>query len=106
MINEDEWELVRQSARPRFGSTGMGLIRISLLFGSAAIALALIATPMLEKIGGSEKPLAVRASLGVDPISTGAIGNGGAYTIRRSVLQASPTSTCVIRQNGTRSGDC
>jgi len=106
MVHNDEWDLVRQSARPRFGNAGMGLIRISLLFGSAAVALALIAAPMLEKIGGSENAALARASLGVDTMSTGAIANGRAYTVRRSVLQPSPNSTCIIRQNGTRIGDC
>jgi hypothetical protein len=77
-----------------------GALRIALLFGSAAVALALIAVPLLEG-RVSDRPAG-----GVDLMSTGSIGTGETYTIRRSVLQSSPDAVCVIRSDGTRSGDC
>jgi hypothetical protein len=95
MNTENELDLVLG----RQGS-GMGALRIALLFGSAAVALALIAVPLLE--GRSPDRLAS----GIDLMSTGSIGRGEIYTIRRSVLQPSPDAVCVIRADGARSGDC
>ena len=51
-----------------------GALRITLLFGSAAVALALIAAPLLE--GRS----ADRLAGGVDTMSTGSIAARPAYT--------------------------
>ena len=80
-----------------------GALRITLLFAAAAVALALIAAPLLES--GSGQGFARNA--GLDMTSTGSIGGGGAsYTIRRSVLQSSPDAVCIIRGDGARSGDC
>lgn len=97
--------------RPVTGFPGIGLLRPTLLFGTAAIALALMIVPMLDSgesrgIGGSvaqNNPFPGN----LDLTTTGSVGGGGgAYVIRRSVLQASPDSVCVIRANGRRSGDC
>jgi hypothetical protein len=77
-----------------------GAVRIALLFGSAAVALALIAVPLLEGRNSD------RLAGDIDSMSTGSIGRGEAYTIRRSVLQSSPDAVCVIRSDGARSGDC
>lgn len=98
------------SSRRGLANAGMGLLRLTLLFGSAAIAIALILTPIVakhaEKLAYSDRPV-----VGVDHMSTGSIsggpnGSGTGYTIRRSVLQNDPSSVCVIRQNGSRSGNC
>jgi len=78
---------------------GMGAVRVALLFGSAAVALALILTPLLDRRTRDT------ASYGLDPVATGSIPDR-VYTIRRSVLQPSPDATCIISQNGTRSGAC
>ncbi|WP_353644590.1 hypothetical protein [Mesorhizobium sp. WSM2239] len=78
-----------------------GALRITLLFGAAAVALALIAAPLLEGRSGF---FARNAS--VDLMSTGSIGGTTSYTIRRSVLQSSPDAVCIIRSDGVRSGDC
>jgi hypothetical protein len=44
---------------------------------------------------------------GIDDIATGSIKKGGSvYTIRKSVLQPSPESVCVIKTSGQRIGDC
>jgi hypothetical protein len=79
-----------------------GALRITLLFGAAAVALALIAAPLLESRGG----LGFVGSAGLDMTSTGSIGGTNSYTIRRSVLQSSPDAVCIIRADGSRSGDC
>lgn len=95
--NESDW--VRGAHRARLEELGMGALRITLLFGSAAIALALIAVPLLDSRINS-------TPAGIDYTSTGSISRAGIYTLHRSVLQPSPNSVCVIRQDGTRRGDC
>jgi hypothetical protein len=104
---ENEWDVVRNDRWPA-GSTGMGLLRVTLLFGSAAIALALIIAPIAER--RTRSYLAQGGSpAGIDEMSTGSIGSTGyrgEYTIRQSVLQSSPHTVCVIRDNGQRIGDC
>ena len=49
-----------------------------------------------------------RVATALDPLTTGAVKNGKAaqYTIRRSVLQQTPDSVCVISNRGIRTGDC
>ena len=102
MNREQEWDEIRKSRPSALGVAGMGLLRVTLLFGSAAVALALIIAPLAETYGGSDTAKAG----GLDMTSTGSIGQRGAYTIRRSVLQPSPDSICIIRANGARRGDC
>jgi hypothetical protein len=93
----------------------MGALRITLLFGSAAVALALILTPIAVK--QTEKMMYASHPVGVDMMSTGSIGgslgagtigqrSANSYTVRRSVLQPAPNSVCIIKQNGMRTGDC
>jgi hypothetical protein len=79
-------------------------VRVALLFGSAAIALALFATSYL----GSERwdEMAVSDPGGLDPMTTGSVRTANRYIIRKSVLQDSPDAVCIIRPNGTSSGDC
>jgi len=83
---------------------GMGAVRVALLFSSAAIAIALILTPILER---RTRNVAIYGPE-LDRISTGSIdsGKGDVFTVRRSVLQPSPDAVCVIRGDGTRSGAC
>ena len=109
-MSRNEWGRSRAGRRTGLVNAGMGALRLSLLFGSAAIALAMILTPIVakqtERLAQSDRSFA-----GVDMMSTGSIspGNqrsGSTYIVRRSVLQADPNAVCVIRQNGTRSGAC
>lgn len=100
----DDWDAIRPQRGSTVFNAGMGLLRITLLFGSAAVALALIAVPLLDN--DRSQQVAHDAFIGIDHTSTGSIGGAGTYTVRRSVLQSSPDSVCVIRQNGRRSGDC
>jgi hypothetical protein len=78
---------------------GTGGLAMALLLGSAAIALALVLPPIAERLIHPQ-------STGLDPTITGSTENQAYYTIRRSILQPSPDSVCIIRANGQRSGDC
>src|SRR4030095_3585220 len=77
---------------------GMGLLRITLLFGSAAIALALIIAPFADR--GSQAVVDYSTGRYIDEIGTGSIRKPApatsTYTVRRSVLQRSPNAVCVI----------
>ncbi len=108
MQPEDDWELSRGRGWD-FASAGAGILRATLLFGTAGIALALILTPLLDNGGDDYLAQSDFFDPGVDRTvtgSTGATGYKGGYTIRRSVLQESPDAICVIRNNGARSGAC
>lgn len=82
----------------------MGVLRLTLLFGSAAVALALIATPFLD--GQTRSQTARDGFPGLDMTATGSISHRSTYTVRRSVLQADPGGVCIIRSDGKSSGDC
>jgi hypothetical protein len=101
MMPEDEWNAIRRRRAPLFGVAGMGMLRVALLFGSAAVALALILAPMADRYDKSQ----FVGLDGIDFMATSSTGNRNAYTIRRSVLQA-PGSVCIIYASGRRSGDC
>jgi hypothetical protein len=103
MSLEKDWDSIRPERVFRAGEAGMGVLRITLLFGSAAIALALLATPLLDR--GAQRFARNTYPSGLDMTSTGSIGRT-TYTIRRSVLQPSPDSVCIIGNNGRHSGDC
>lgn len=102
----DDWE----QPRPRRGwgasGAGMGVLRLALLFGSAAVALALIITPFVAR--QAERMPGAASTRGLDTMATGSIGqrNPVSYTIRRSVLQGSADAVCVIHPDGTSIGDC
>ncbi|CDX14436.1 conserved hypothetical protein [Mesorhizobium sp. ORS 3324] len=105
MSIERDWDSIRPDRSFRAADAGMGILRITLLFGSAAVALALIATPFLDSQTRSQSVRDGFAS-GLDMTSTGSIGRHDTYTLRRSVLQPLPSSICVIRNDGSRHGDC
>ncbi|SFI83521.1 hypothetical protein SAMN04515648_1947 [Phyllobacterium sp. CL33Tsu] len=97
---------------PRLSGTlmnaGTGLLRITLLFGSAAIALALIIAPLADR--GSQSVVDYSAGRSLDEMATGSIRKDDpstkTYTIHRSVLQRSPNAVCIIKSDGSQSGDC
>lgn len=99
MAGENDWDGGR--AARAFASGGVSVLRVTLLFGSAAVAFALILTPMAENFSRSKE-----SPFGIDTMQTGSISRHDSYTIRKSVLQPSPSSICVIRSNGQRAGDC
>jgi hypothetical protein len=101
MTPENEWDVIKSRSGPLLGAAGMGMLRVALLFGSAAAALALILAPAADRYSRAQ----VVGIDGVDLMATGSIGKANAYTIRKSVLQE-PGAICIIRDNGARSGDC
>lgn len=100
MTHDGEWEAIRGRQAPWLGVAGTGMLRIALLFGSAAVALALILTPLAARHSRTNLVIG-----GLDHTATGAIGDRASYTIRRSVLQDAG-AVCIIRADGRRSGDC
>jgi hypothetical protein len=106
MSMRDEWSGPHSSGHWTLGMASMGALRLTLLFGSAAVALALILTPIADRHISSSPPSQSAMSPGLDFMTTGTVRYRGTYTERRSVLQPSPNSVCIIRDNGMRSGDC
>ncbi|RUX06216.1 MULTISPECIES: hypothetical protein [unclassified Mesorhizobium] len=104
MSLDREWDSIRPERGFRAADAGMGVLRIALLFGSAAVALALIATPFLDSQTRSQT--ARDGFPGLDMTATGSISHRSTYTVRRSVLQAEPGGVCIIRSDGKSSGDC
>lgn len=100
MSLDKDWDSIRPDRSFR---AGMGVLRITLLFGSAAIAVALMAIPYLD---GKQDQFIAGNPAGLDTMATGSIRSDSTYTVRRSVLQPSPGSVCIIRGNGSRSGEC
>lgn len=116
MLLRNEWEVPQTRGGSIFGVFGMGAVRVALLFGSAAVGLALILTPLVES---QVERMAYSSYSGrIDPMATGSVTRGvgasgfgdqragSSYIVRRSVLQPAPSSVCVVRSNGTRAGDC
>jgi hypothetical protein len=103
--NDQNTEWDDQQEASVIGIAGNGALRVALLFGSAAVAFALILTPFVDRGAGSV--VAARGiALELDQMATGSVSRSGEYTIRRSVLQSRPDSVCLIRSNGGRSGEC
>ncbi len=105
-MDEEFWKTVRVRQRATHGSGRTGVLNIALLFGTAAIALALIVTPMLAD--RSDERLA-HVQEDFDRITTGSIKPAEkgtkVYTIRRSVLQETPGSVCIVQGYGS-GNDC
>ena len=95
MRTDDDWN------RSQPGFLAGGTIRLALIVGSVAVALGLVIAPLAE-----DRLMRKAGADGLDFMSTGSVGRDRNYTIRRSVLQSAPDSICIIRANGTRSGDC
>ena len=86
----------------------IGAVNMALLFGTAAIALSLILTPVLAPTADDDRLQA--STMDYDNITTGSIptadGKTKRYTIRRSILQENPGSPCIIESNGDQHGGC
>ena len=106
MANSDnEWDNIQEAHEPGLKEAGSGALRVTLLFGSAAVAFALFLVPILNR----NDPFSFGTRLtgqSLDRMSTGSVSQKSTYVVRRSVLQKSPNSICVIRVNGGKSGDC
>ncbi|MGK6313156.1 hypothetical protein [Neorhizobium sp. DT-125] len=105
-MDEEFWKTVRVRQRATYGSGKTGALNIALLFGTAAIAFALILTPMLADRDDERRLADVQKDF--DLITTGSIkpAEKGTkhYTIRRSILQETPGSVCIVE--GYADSDC
>ncbi len=109
-MDDEIWKTMRTRQRPTYRSGRTGALNVALLFGTAAIALSLIVTPMLAKRGEQDRMAHIQQDF--DMISTGSIqrNNDNAieknrhYTIRRSVLQDTPGSVCIVQGYNSETG--
>lgn len=105
MDDDKVWFEPIESRRSIVFDWGNNMLRATLLFGVLAVALAMFATPYLDR--SSQRLAADRGNPGIDYLTTASTPQQrSTYTMRRSVLQASPSAVCVIHANGARTGDC
>jgi hypothetical protein len=106
MHDDREWAEIRPQSASSASDAGHGMLRLTLLFGSLAIAIALFVAPVLDR-GNSSDLTASAIHGGLDHRATGTVGpTSRQYTVRRSVLQANRGATCIIHSNGIHAGDC
>ena len=105
MQDDTDWfEPIEPKTSPLF-DWGNNLLRATMLFGVLAAALAMFATPYLDR--SSKRVAMERANPGIDFMTTASTPqHRSTYTVRRSVLQSAPDAVCIIHSNGARSGDC
>lgn len=97
-MNEDFWKTVDNSRGYSAKNRRTGVLNVTLLFGTAAIALSLILTPMLANKTQTTTRLAPVPD-NIDNILTGSIKRteaGKTYTIRKSILNGDTDSSCLV----------
>jgi len=107
MANDEFWTTVMDRDGQENQPKQLGAVRVALLFGTAAIALAAILPPILADRSPSAR--VAWAPEQFDNITTGSIparSKTTSYTVRKSILQDNPGALCIIRSNGKKSGDC
>lgn len=105
MHDDDQWFGPAETKTSRVTDWGNGLLRVSLLFGVCAVAIALFAAPLLDRT--STRIASQLNNPGIDfTTTTASTPRQSTYTMHRSVLQRSPSAVCIIHANGTRTGDC
>ena len=106
MRNSEFW-LSAETRSDRGRQRGrVGPVRVALLFGTMAVAMALLLPPVVGEFG-PERSLIYTASNAIDPMTTASIGSRGTYTytVRRSVLQEAG-SACIVSGARTSIDDC
>lgn len=108
MASGNFWVAVMDGYGGSRSSSGIGPVRLAMLFAGAAIVSAVILTPILAVDAPSAR---VAYSPGdFDTIITGSIPGAQAqkrtYTIRKSILQDAPDSICIIQSDGSSNGRC
>lgn len=106
MANDEFWTTVMDRNGQDKQPKQLGAVRVALLFGTAAIALAAILPPIL--VEKSPTARVAWAPEQFDNITTGSVPprSTTSYTVRKSILQDNPGALCIIRSNGKKSGDC
>ena len=105
-MSEEHWHDTPEREFVATRSNRMGTLNMALLFGTAAIALSLIVTPMLAPDRSAGRMQA--STMDYDNITTGSVptsdGRTKRYTIRRSILSEHPGDICIIGSDGTKTG--
>ncbi len=83
----------------RFTKAGSGILRVVLLFGSAALALGLIIVPILNDQANKMAAQSIVPD-GIDRTMTGSIKRDA------SAPNVGRHSVCIIEVNGNHHGDC
>jgi len=107
MNNDDFWMTVMDRGEQENQPKRFGAVRVALLFGTAAIAVAAILTPVVADRSPSAR--IAWAPDQFDNITTGSIpqrSSNSSYTVRKSILQDNPGALCIIRSDGRKTGDC
>ncbi|KGF69969.1 membrane protein [Hoeflea sp. BAL378] len=107
MADGDFWMTVMDRDGAETPPRRYGAVRVALLFGTAAVAVAAILTPILADRSPSAR--VAWSPDQYDSITTGSIPNRSGhtiYTVRKSILQDSPGALCIIQSNGMKTGDC
>lgn len=84
-------------------------VRYALAFCAITLSASFLLTPQLVDPQSEMNRLAKNAvGAGVDPVTTGSIKKQptNEYILRRSVLSRSANDICIIRRDGTHSGQC
>jgi hypothetical protein len=104
MMDDEFWKTPSDQEFKGERANRIGAVNVALLFGTAAIALSLILTPVLSP----DKNQMASSTMGYDDIKTGSIptedGKVKRYTIRRSILQKNPGEVCIIDQDRNKTG--
>src|SRR5690606_29139924 len=88
--------------RTNLSSAGMGVLRVTLLFGSAAIALTLLLTPDSER-----RSRQAVFDPGIDNIVTSSFGSrSNARQAPLGILPPSSDMPCIISRDGSKRGNC
>jgi len=104
MMDDENWKTPGDQEFESRPANRIGAVNMALLFGTAAIVLTLILTPVLSPSADRMEA----STMGYDDIKTGSIptedGKVKRYTIRRSVLQDNPGEVCIIDQDRNKTG--
>ncbi len=85
---------------------GASPIEIATVFAIAVVGATLVFSPMISSTG---EQVALNRTGEIDRVVTGSINRSNTtrrYTMRRSVLQSTPNSRCIIFADGNTEGDC
>lgn len=90
--------------------SGLSALNLAAGFAFAAILAGVLGAPLAKHLSpNTANRVALESTGSIDTIVTGSVRNeeeAKRYVVRRSVLQPSPSDTCIIQENGTREGAC
>ena len=104
MRDDDGWFEPPETRSSTMINWGNSMLRVTMLFGVCAIAIALFAVPLLDRT--SARIASELNNPGIDFTTTASTPRRTTYTVHRSVLQRSPSAACIIYADGRRSGEC